>query len=361
MKLIRFILASTAFVLTSTGLMAQGTGIYAGSIPNCIARWTFDNSAGFIIDSSGNNNNGILSNTLSVAGWRNIPAQSAKFNAINSGGLVPHSTSLSPQNGMTIIGLIKFDSFNIASCQGSNILSKGPDNGIGCYSLRSSDNVYDGSCTIASPDKNALECAYYTDNGGHAPHPFIQSGKWYFTATKFDPATSRKYVYQIEMDENNYASPLVTVCNELITPAITLGSNTNDVSLGYAVYNNDPHKFRFNGLMDELALFDRPLTEKEIMDAYTFLWNKGLNTTGNKEVNVLKNEIQYYVKEGQLHLTGLSNEQYNVMITDMLGRNITQLTMKTGLTTVDLSQLAQQVFVVNVYNQKGRYAFKVTN
>lgn len=362
MKLLKIILSCTAFSLTSLGVIAQGSGMYAGTVSNCVARWTFDNSNLLIIDSSGNNNDGILSNTTTVNGWRSTANQAIKFNGSTSGGLVPHSTSLSPQNGMTIIGLIKFNAFNTLSCQGSNIINKGADGTPGCYFFRASDNVADGSCNVVSPDKNALECLYYYENGTHSPHPFVQTDKWYFVATEFNPITSRKLVYQIEMDENNYASPLVTVCNELIAPAITLGSNTSNVSLGYASYNSAPHEFRFNGIMDEIAIFDRPLNTKELMDVYTFLWNKGtVPPTSTKEANLLKEEIQYFVKDGHLHLSGNTNELYDVVITDMLGRSIAQLTMTSGITNLDLSQYAQQMFVVNIYNKKGRYAFKITN
>lgn len=346
---------------TTMGVLAQGSGMYAGTIPNCVARWTFDNNASLIIDSSGNNNNGILSNTISNAGWRNVANQAVKFNGNSSGGLVPYSASLSPQNGMTIIGLIKFDAFNSQSCQGSNVISKGPDEGIGTYFLRTSDNVYDGSCAVASPDKNALECLFHTDNSTHVNHPFIDAGKWYFVATTFDQGSSNKMVYQIEMDENNYNSPLVTVCDEQPTQPVMLGSNTNDVSIGYAAYNNDPHKFRFNGSMDELVIFDRPLDIKEIMDAYTFLWNKNQAPTAIKAVNTLEKEIQYYVKDHQLYLAGKANEQYNVLITDMLGHKVYQAEMQAGIASVNLAHFARQLFVVSVYNQKGHYSFKVTN
>jgi len=361
MNLLKLILSCSIFSSIAMGVMAQGNGIYAGSIPNCVARWTFDNSASLIIDSSGNNNNGILSNTGSNPGWRNIANQAVTFNGSTSGGLVPNSVSLSPQNGMTILGLIRFDAFNSESCQGSNLISKGPDQGVGTYFFRSSDNVYDGSCTVVSPDKNALECLFHTDNSTHVNHPFIDSGKWYFVATIFDQVNSSKLVYQIEMDENNYNSPLVTVCDEQPTQPVMLGSNTNDVSIGYAAYNNDPHKFRFNGSMDELVIFDRPLDVKEVMDAYTFLWNKNQVPTAIKAVSTLEEEIRYYVKDQQLNLAGKANEKYSVLVTDMLGHKIYQSVLPDGVLTIDLSQFAQQVFVINVYNQKGRYIFKVTN
>lgn len=361
MHLLKLILSCTVFSCTAIGVMAQGNGMYAGTIPNCVARWTFDNNASLIVDSSGNNNHGTLSNTISNAGWRNAANEAVKFNGSSSGGLVPHSASLSPQNGMTIIGLIKFDAFNSQSCQGSNLISKGPDQATGTYFLRSSDNVYDGSCNITSLDKNALECLFHTDNSTHVNHPFIDAGKWYFVANTFDQGNSKKMVYQIEMDENNYNSPLVTVCDEQPTQPVMLGSNTNDVSIGYAAYNNDPHKFWFNGLMDELVIFDRPLNKKEIMDAYTFLWNKNQAPTAIKEVNRLEKEIRYYVKDHQLYLSGKANEQYSILITDVLGHKVHQAEMQAGIKIVNLAHLARQLFIVNVYNQKGRYTFKVAN
>jgi hypothetical protein len=221
--------------------------------------------------------------------------------------------------------------------------------------------VYDGSCDVASPDKNAMECLFHMDNSTHSDHAFIETAKWYFVATIFDQVNSTKMIYQIEMDENNYNSPLVTVCDEQPTMPFTLGVNNKDVSIGYAAYNNDPHKFRFNGSMDELVIFDRPLDLKEIMDAYTFLWNKNQAPTVIKTVNTLEKEIQYYVKDHKLYLAGKANEQYNVLITDVLGHRVYQAEMQAGKEEINLAHLAQQLFVVNVYNQKGHYTFKVTN
>lgn len=365
MKLLRIILSCTAFSLTSLGVTAQGSNMYAGTVSNCVARWTFDNNASLVIDSSGNNNNGILSNVVTTYGWRNLPGQGAKFNGSTSRGIVPNSSSLQISGDMSIVALVKFNGFYSGYCQGNEIVTKGVgDRAPGVYLMRTSDNKYDQSCAVASPTKNIMESGFGPENSTPivVNQPYIDTGKWYFFAGTFKDGVARK-LYQVEMDTANFTPPTapMTIVN---TQGYSLGVNNDDVSLGYC---GPGTPYWFNGVMDEVVIFDKCLELKDLVSVYTYLWNKvPVPTDTSSNPNnigdlILKKEIGYFVKDHNLYLSGNSNEQYYVAVTDMMGRTITQSVMKDGSITIDLSQYAQQMFVVNIYNKKGRYAFKVTN
>lgn len=356
----KIIQLTTLFIASSGLAFSQGNGIYAGTISNCIARWTFDNTSSFIVDSSGNNNNGLLSNTTPANGWRNMPGQGVKFNGTSSKGLVPNSVSLQVPGDMTIIALVKFDGFYNGLCQGNEILAKGyGDRTPGTYLMRTSDNKYDGSCDVYSPTKNIMESSFGEETSIPTAivQPYVDMGKWYFFAATLKNGVERQ-LFQAEMDIANYAPPAQAMTT-ISTAGYNIGVNSSDLTFGYSSHPSTP--FWFNGVMDEVALFNKTLSVKEIRDAYTFLWNKGLAPSATKDVNILAKEIQYFVKDKQLHLAANTNNQYNIMITDVLGRKINESKLNSQ-STIDLGHYAQQIFVVNVMSKDGgHYAFKVMN
>lgn len=295
------IIQLSLLLLTSSGVsFLQGNGTYAGTISNCIARWTFDNNNSFIVDSSGNNNNGLLTNTT-ASGWRNIPGLGVKFSGTSSKGMVPNSGSLQVPGDMTIIALVKFDDFYNGPCQGNEILSKGySDRTPGVYLMRTSDNKYDGSCDSYSPTKNIMESSFGSESSMPTAivQPYIDRGKWYFFAATLKNGVERQ-LFQAEMDEADY-NPPAQAMTTVSTVGYDIGINSSDLTFGYSSCLNS--SYWFNGVMDEVALFDKTLNIKEIQNVYTYLWNKVATPTATKELKILAKEIQYFVRGKQLHL-----------------------------------------------------------
>lgn len=342
-------------LITMNSIFAQAPNnyLYAGSIPGCVARWTFDEPGNTLIDHSNNNNNGVLSNTTSASGWRNLPLQGAKFNGFSSGGVVANASTLQITDA-TIVTLIKFDAFNTALCQGSNILSKGNDYDAGVYLVRANDNEYDHDCGLVNPDKNSFIARFENDGSTFTQKPIIDTGKWYFFAVTFKNGTEMKY-YEVLMDTGNYAPPLQPTY-ALNTSGYSMGINNQPIYIGK--HNSASFPYFLNGVLDELVIFNRVLDVKELVDVYDFLWNRDAST--NIGVNKIAEQVNYVRTGKRYQFSVADNVRYNAVLTDMLGRRINSFTLGDNA-VVDLGNYEQQMFLLTLYNEYGKHTIKLQN
>lgn len=352
---------SVLCVLSSIASGQTGNSfLYAGSIPDCVARWTFDGNSNILADSSGNNNNGLLANTISAFGWRDVPLQGAKFDGFSSKGDVPISPSLQFQNA-TIVALVKFDGFYSGVCQGNNIIGSHAyqDFEQGSFFFRVADNEYDGDCNTVSPDHNTFSSLFHNDGELPTTKPFIETDKWYFLAASFQNGVEKK-LFQVEMDTNFY-NPPAQAMTETSTAGYTYTPTTHPMRIGY--HNSISNPYWFNGVMDELVIFDRALNLREISNIYSFLWNKGTVPT-DTSTSVKDNEIGdavSLIKTGSSYQLVVNNgKRYNAVLTDMLGKRLQSLTVGNN-SVIDLSGYAAQVFVLNLFDNNGQYAIKLHN
>lgn len=358
-KYLPFLSLGMAISLGSNAQTGPGF-LYAGTIPDCVARWTFDGNSNVLADSSGNNNNGLLANTTTALGWRDMPMQGAKFNGFSSKGDVPIAPSLQFQNA-TIVALVKFDGFYSGICQGNNIIGSHAyqDFEQGSFFFRVADNEYDGDCNTVSPDHNTFSSLFHNDGEPPTTKPFIQTDKWYFLAASFQNGVEKK-LFQVEMDTNFYAPPAQAI-SETSTIGYTYTPTTNPMRIGY--HNSDTNPYWFNGVMDELVIFNRALNLREISNVYDYLWNKGVATT-DTATSIKDNEIKRAVsltKTGSKYQFTINNgKRYNAVLTDMLGKKLQALTVEHN-SVIDLSSYAVQVFILNLFDNNGQYAFKVHN
>ena len=336
----------------SIGSFAQGSSIYAGTVPNCIARFTFDGNS--LTDSSASGNNGVLYNTVSAIGWRDAPNEGAKFNGSSSYGNVPSSPSLKITNG-TIVALVKPTGFYTGTCQGTNILQKGNDGVNGAYLMRLNDNDYDHSCNVSTPNQIMIQSAYGNDGDYFNIKPVVSADKWYFFASTYQD-TVEKRLYQVEMDTGNYAAPTQPIWT-LNTAGHSLGTNNNTLNIGYLDALNYP--YWFTGTMDEVVIFDRVLDDKEIIKVYDFLWNKGKPAppTGIKAANIAS-KISYQRNGDRYSFNTKENKSYDAILVDMLGKEIKTFKLSNN-STIDLSGFASQVFMLNIVGAEGRGTIKL--
>lgn len=335
----------------SISSLAQGSSTYAGSIPNCVARFTFDGN--LLTDSSASANNGVLFNTVSAVGWRDAPNEGAKFNGTSSYGNVPSSLSLKITNG-TILALVKPTGFYSGPCQGTNIIQKGNDGNNGAYLMRLSDNDFDHDCDVSTPNKIMLQSGFGADGDIFNIKPVISANKWYFFASTYENGVEKK-LYQVEMDTGNYAAPTQAIWT-LNTAGHSLGTNDNALNIGYL--NSPQYPYWFTGTMDEVVIFDRVLDHKELADAYDFLWNKGKPApTRIKEANIAS-EVSYQRNGDHYSFTTKDNNTYDAILVDMLGKEIKTFKLNNN-SRVDLSGFASQVFMLNIVGQKGRGTIKL--
>lgn len=214
-------------VVAQTSGGSGGGGGGGGSPSGLVAAYGFDEGSGSsVADSSGHSNGG----TVSGASW----TTSGKFNkALDFDGTndkvsVADSNSLDLTNGMTLSAWVKPDTLGgyrtvLMKERGSNL----------SYSL------YGGT---DSSNRPAVEVP---GNQRLAPSA-ISTGSWTHLAGTYDGANLRIYVNGVEVSSE--------------PETLTITTSSNPLSIG----GNTPWGEYFDGLIDEVRVYNRALTQSEI-------------------------------------------------------------------------------------------------
>jgi hypothetical protein len=343
-----------ALLLFSTqSLIAQTK--YPGNIPGCVARYNFTSTgtAPTLIDASSNNNSGTTYNLAPASGYRGIPNSAMKFDGLTSYAKVTHAANLSPQQ-VTQIALVKFDGFNSGSCQISQVLTKGVPYNAGVYGMGISDNVYDNDCAGFDPT-HQMRLDYVGATPPVTPQSApIQSGAWYFMVSSYDGVTWK--AYQTTADSTNLLgsiTPMMIVPNN--SP---LGYNAQDLFLGKA--NSTSYPYWFNGVMDEVALFNRVLTDQAIYKIYYFLV-KGF-ALGAPDAQKNPSVVEGSIANGQLHLLSLDGEKIGeVALLNMQGQVLSSKVLNNNTADLDVRNLPKGILLLKVAHKGIITTLKVTN
>lgn len=221
-----------------------------------IAYYTFDNTPR---DFSGNHNDGTPHGDIHPSMDRfGNPCGAYRFDGKSAYIEVPSSSTLeSPVSSFTITTWYRID--NIYDNTWLTVLCKG--NGAAeladnpQYRLQTQQNtaavmnsctpgIADGSSTIS------LNTAFTKCDPDFKNHLFA-SGKWSFYALVYNGSTVTAYMDNRKVFEYNYNVPL--------TP------NTSPLYIGMDEPGNNEY---FEGHLDDLKIYNRALTEKEILDLY---------------------------------------------------------------------------------------------
>jgi hypothetical protein len=211
--------------------------------PSLVGYWSFNEGKGTIInDQSGNNNNGTLylgssGNTDPSKAWSpGISGTALSFDGVDDRVLVPRSDSLEPSK-ITIIAWI----YPLAySTTYPRIVDKVATNG--------------GYLLLLNPSpSNTIEFAWRDSSGNqNSLYSTItySINKWTFLAAVFDGNTGYLYIDG--------------VLNNTKISTITFSPGTANLTIG----NNASLTRPFNGLIDEVRIYNRALSEQEILEHY---------------------------------------------------------------------------------------------
>ncbi|MCZ2460046.1 MAG: gliding motility-associated C-terminal domain-containing protein [Chitinophagales bacterium] len=203
-------------------------------------------------DASGNNNNPSFNNATLTADRFGNPNSAYSFNGIDNYIRIPNNPSLNPANQITICAWVKVNGFYQGTCHGNSIVMKGDGDFLpGNYAIRFDDNPFTNGQNCSSPYIDENHENFYGNNLMSAPPgytPYIQKGIWYSVVYTSDGVTSKLYVNC----ELKISAP---------ADGITF-SNSYDLFLGRL---NDPtYPYWFNGVMDEVRIYDRALNVDEV-------------------------------------------------------------------------------------------------
>ena len=215
-------------------------GRYGPTTNGLVGWWQFDEDSGTsTADNSGNGDTGTLQNSPT---WTTGKYSGAlDFSGTNQYVSVADANFLDLTNG-SVAAWIKRDT----SGAWHSIVAKGGSN-----------NNYDHNYGFEIRDTNVLLCAVGDGvSGGHAAvlntTATISTGTWYHVACTWDGSTMRIYINGAE-SVNGSQSGLV--------PA----ANTSPLYIGQFGGNTD----RFDGLIDDVRVYNRALSAQEVADLYT--------------------------------------------------------------------------------------------
>jgi gliding motility-associated-like protein len=203
-------------------------------------------------DASGNGNN---ANNFNV-GYTNdqfgIPNSACEFDGSTSFLQIPNSSSLQLGNEFTLCARVCPKGFYNGACFANAIIDKGwPDFSTGNYNLRFGV-TYNPSSSCYGLDTNkenfttqySAYCGYSFIN----TIPYINLNNWYCVIGQYDGSNIKMYVDGV----------LRYQCSS-VTP---VGVNSQDLFIGK--HGNPTYPYWFEGIMDEIRIYNRALNQQEI-------------------------------------------------------------------------------------------------
>lgn len=287
-----------------------------------VASYPFNGNAN---DISGNGNNGTTNNvTLTNDRFGNANSAYSFNGTVSSYIQVANSTSLQLSNSYTLSAWVKPNAFFTGANQANFIIGKGNQGSEGHYNLQYGDFL-DGNPGILTPSQ--MNFASTIHKGGTEQYAFenpvtnpVQLNNWYYVVTTFDGTTLKLYVN-----------------GALRSSSIISGTfgvlNGGDLFIGKSADNT----YFVNGIIDDIQIYDAPLTASQIFDRYVtdikkpgsgngLQLNRTNSLTTDPWVNIGSGydfstqpfTYETWVKRDDLHLT-LNNYGVILIVSDLDG------------------------------------------
>jgi len=199
-----------------------------------ISAWHFDNSFGTVAEDTPGNNDGSIHGPAWASGYS---SNALHFDGTNDYVEVPHANSLNPGTELTLMGWVNL----VDPASNQKIIGKRPGSGYGYIMGVASGKLY--------PEIWDSNGTLYSFQSGT-----ISSNTWTHLAVTWKSGG--------EMIGYINGSPIQTIS----ASSNPIASNTSPLRIGSAPWNNNA--FVVNGVIDELAIFNRALNANEIMTVY---------------------------------------------------------------------------------------------
>ena len=314
---------------------------YGQDTTGLIAHWDMNGTAN---DVTGHGHNGTQSNLTPAAGRDGVMGHAYYFNGTNSMITVPYSPSFNIPNVFTFCATVMVEGFYTGTCQMNMLFTKGGTSAsatTGNYDMFFNDkaNTTDDCSTTDSTQET-----FHASCGGIVPineaaygyTPAIVKNKWYSVVIVFNDTSYKTYVNLVLMN-----TAMVTA------PGTPVGTSTDSVSIGYNVFEAGAgYPYAFNGRIDDIQFFNRQLTTAEI-DSYT------TSTLAVNNVTTNQNAIAIYpnpaTNELNIATTAPLPGAKNIIITDVMGRELIKTQWNHEATTIDVSALSPGVYFAGIY------------
>lgn len=219
-----------------------------------IAYYNLNGNAG---DSSGNNLHGTPTSPVATMGHNGIAGSAYLFNGSSDYILVPQNNLLAPANELSVSVWVKPLGFWAGRDQGNMIVANGNEAEAFWQFL-----YYDGDGLPFVLDTTtervgfSIRFADGTAKGVECPN-YIHTNNWYYLCFTYDGAIEKLYVNNVLVDTAHVSK--------------VMGIPTSPMTIGRYIHPSQPTTWPYyvNGIIDELYIYNRALTEQEVNILYT--------------------------------------------------------------------------------------------
>jgi len=225
--------------------LGYSTGALATVAP--VAHWSFDDDLDLGHDDSGLGHNGTVNGAVVATG--NF-GNALSFNGSGDYVDVADATDLNPTQAITITAWFKADSF--ASSWWPPLVKKSDSTQTNGYGMEFAQISDEYTAKVGG-------AVYLEDQGWVATSPLapVSVDTWYFAAIVYDGETISNYV----RSEGQEAFTSSISCSGNII------ASSNNLNIGRDPSNTGRY---FDGVIDEVRIFDRAITSDEITNLYLY-------------------------------------------------------------------------------------------
>ncbi|HXS35709.1 MAG TPA: LamG-like jellyroll fold domain-containing protein [Flavipsychrobacter sp.] len=326
------LLLTNLLVLIVCSLFAQDT-------TGLIAHWKFN---GDVLDATGKGHDGTAYNLTSVAGESGAPHTGYYFNGANSYIIVPYQSDLNVST-FSICSVVKVLGFYQGDCQINAILFRGTTYAPGFYCFDFSDDTYDSSCSTIDTTKDGFESGVglnpsLTYASLHYS-PNIVENKWYRVVTTFDGTYISVYVNgELKAKSLTSASP-----TETSTEGISIGKNDFGDSVDFPYW--------FNGILDDLELYNRVLSDSEIIRYDSTIATSVPGTISQQQsVQIYPNPVKNMLN---VKMTYQLNGHTSAEIVNQLGQVVKKSEIVSQQQQIPVGDLPSGVYFIHIQDNAG--------
>jgi hypothetical protein len=200
-------------------------------------------------DESGNKNNPSTANiTFTTDRFGNKNAACA-FNGKSNFIQIPDNSSLRFKKSFSISTWVLVRGFYEGKCHGNRIIMKGSADYLkGSYMLTFDDNKSSNGSNCYTESTDKLRQSFYAAFATPVTNDYIVPGKWYLLTYTYDGSNALLYVN----------------CKLQAKGVVRNADFSNNYDLFFGKMDNSQYPYWFNGLLDEVRLYNRALTKDEI-------------------------------------------------------------------------------------------------
>ena len=317
-----------ALIIISYNSFAQGSN-------GLVAHWNFNGTAN---DVSGHNLNGTGSNVISAMGYNGLANTAYQFNGTNSHVDVAYNTLLNLDTFSMCI-LVKTTGFYAGTCQENSIIARGSESSSDFFRMGYTDNDYDNDCNIISLSHEPFYGEFHSSSGPshsqwYSDSDTVALNAWYCVVATFKNDSLKLYIDGILRktlyNPNNY-SP-----------------GTDALGIGYFPAGGSGFPYWFNGLIDDIRLYNRPLSATEVLqycdtakmlplDVQTF-------PATSPDIIIYPNPAHNNI---YIQLPG-NNGKNEIQLINTLGQVITNIKPDADIVNLDMSVLPTGSYFIKV-------------